>query len=83
MTSQRVAALMRAIAEAVDYAHRLGVLHLDLKPANVLLDEAGEPHVATSGWRDGSKQDRPPTTPRYLARRATWRRNRRRPARRR
>jgi serine/threonine protein kinase len=40
--------LMRAIAEAVDYAHRL-VLHLDLKPANVLLDEAAS-RVADFGW---------------------------------
>ena len=43
------AALMRTVAEAVGYAHSLGVLHLDLKPANVLLDEAGTPYVADFG----------------------------------
>jgi hypothetical protein len=43
------AMLMSTVAEAVDYAHRLGMLHLDLKPANVLLDEAGVPYVADFG----------------------------------
>ncbi|MFO1505725.1 MAG: serine/threonine-protein kinase [Lysobacterales bacterium] len=46
---RRAAALVQTIAEAVAYAHSLGLLHLDLKPANVLLDSADEPHVTDFG----------------------------------
>ncbi|MBN8726138.1 MAG: protein kinase [Xanthomonadales bacterium] len=46
---RHAAILMRSVAEAVAYAHSIGVLHLDLKPANVLLDEDGAPHVADFG----------------------------------
>ena len=49
MTPIAAARLIRTIAEAVDYAHRLGVLHLDLKPGNILIDEHGEPLVADFG----------------------------------
>ncbi len=46
----RVAArVIQTISEALDYAHRFGILHLDLKPANVLVDEHGEPQVADFG----------------------------------
>jgi WD40 repeat protein len=46
---REAAALLRTIAEAVDYAHRLGVLHLDLKPGNILLAQDGTPLVADFG----------------------------------
>lgn len=46
---REAAALLRTVAEAVDYAHRLGVLHLDLKPGNILLDEAGTALVTDFG----------------------------------
>jgi hypothetical protein len=48
-TPKAAARLLQTLAEAVDYAHRLGVLHLDLKPANVLLDEHDEPQIADFG----------------------------------
>lgn len=34
------------LAEAVDYAHRQGVLHRDIKPANVLMNRYGQPRLA-------------------------------------
>lgn len=43
------AALLGNVAEAVDYAHRLDVLHLDLKPGNVLMAATGVAKIADFG----------------------------------
>jgi len=41
--------LMAKVARAVQYAHKEGVLHRDLKPGNILLDGRGEPLVSDFG----------------------------------
>src|SRR5262245_10735199 len=43
------AELVAKIAEALDYAHSQGVVHRDIKPGNILIDLAGEPHLADFG----------------------------------
>ena len=44
-----IAELVVTLADAVQFAHERGVLHRDLKPGNVLFDEAGRPYVSDFG----------------------------------
>src|SRR5881392_2218373 len=41
--------LMAKVAHAIEYAHSRGVLHRDLKPGNILLNDRGEPLVSDFG----------------------------------
>jgi serine/threonine-protein kinase len=49
MPATRAATYLRAIAGAVHYAHRQGILHCDLKPSNVLIDEHDQPRITDFG----------------------------------
>jgi WD40 repeat protein/Tfp pilus assembly protein PilF len=44
-----IASLLIRVARAVHHAHQHGILHRDLKPTNILLDEDNEPYVADFG----------------------------------
>ncbi|WP_165244846.1 serine/threonine-protein kinase [Paludisphaera soli] len=46
---RRAAEMIRVAAEAVDHAHRQGIVHCDLKPGNILIARDGVPKVADFG----------------------------------
>jgi tetratricopeptide (TPR) repeat protein len=47
-TRQRLE-LMAKVCEAVHHAHQRGLIHRDLKPGNILVDEAGQPKILDFG----------------------------------
>ena len=49
LLARRAATYVKAVVEAVRYAHEHGIVHRDLKPSNVIIDEHDEPHITDFG----------------------------------
>jgi len=49
MLVPEVISIMRGVCSALHFAHRNGIVHCDMKPGNILIDERGRPMVTDLG----------------------------------
>ncbi len=49
LSTRPIMELFNKICQAVAYAHQRGVMHRDLKPGNIMVDDDGEPHILDFG----------------------------------
>ena len=71
---ERAAHLIGQIAAALAHAHQRGIIHRDVKPTNILLDEEGNPYLADFGLAkllqqagEASAEETMTGTPDYLS----------------
>jgi serine/threonine protein kinase len=49
MDPTTIARIVRSLADALDHSHHMGVVHRDIKPGNVLIDDQGRPRLIDFG----------------------------------
>lgn len=49
LTLEQTRDLLTRVAEGLDYAHRRGILHRDMKPSNILIDTEDQPCIVDFG----------------------------------
>jgi tRNA A-37 threonylcarbamoyl transferase component Bud32 len=71
---RRAAEVGAAVADALAYAHRHGVIHRDITPSNIMLDLEGHPHLMDFGLAKREADEKPVTldgqvlgTPAYMS----------------
>lgn len=73
-TPRQAASIVARVARALAYSHQHGVVHQDIKPQNILVDEAGRPRLADFGiarlgniWSGDSSETSEGGTLNYMA----------------
>jgi eukaryotic-like serine/threonine-protein kinase len=61
MNTRQKLALTGRICEAVQHAHERGLIHRDLKPGNILIDETGQPKILDFGVARVTESEGQPT----------------------
>jgi WD40 repeat protein/tRNA A-37 threonylcarbamoyl transferase component Bud32 len=49
LSREEICRMMVRVCDAIEYAHKHGVIHRDLKPGNILVDELGRPRILDFG----------------------------------
>lgn len=49
MPLDEIKSIIRQVAEALEYAHKQGIIHRDIKPSNILIDNHGQTYLTDFG----------------------------------